>query len=104
MSRSATSRDLRKRTVIACQAPDAAQVLLAGSFNGWKPEATPMKRRADGQWETSLELPPGRYEYKFIVDGRWCCEPGEPDHACTCLREGCAPNECGTLNRVLEVR
>lgn len=104
MSRGATIREQRTRTVITCEAPDAAQVLLAGSFNDWKPEATPMKRRANGQWEASLELLPGHYEYKFVADGIWCCEPGQRDEGCTCVREGCVPNECGTLNRVLDVR
>lgn len=99
-----TVREQRRRTVITCKAPDASQVLLAGTFNDWKPEATPMKRRADGQWEVALDLPPGHYEYKFLVDGRWCCEPGQVDDARTCVRDGCVPNECGTLNRVLELR
>lgn len=104
MSRVATTQERSKKTVIACLAPEAAQVLLGGSFNDWKPEATPMKRRPNGEWEASLDLLPGRHEYKFVVDGKWCCEPGQPDEGCTCAREGCVPNECGTLNKVLDVR
>lgn len=85
----------------ACSAPHAGIVFLAGTFNGWDPTATPLTRRADGTWAVALDLPPGRYEYKFVVDGRWCCEPGCEEPAAGC--PDCVPNPFGTMNRVLEV-
>jgi len=52
-------------------APDASEVHVGGDFNGWDPEANPLKKDADGRWRTTLLLPSGRYEFKFIVDGKW---------------------------------
>jgi hypothetical protein len=48
-----------------------------------------------------VALPPGRYEFKFVVDGAWCCEPGceGPHHGCP----KCVPNSSGTMNRLIEV-
>ena len=88
-------------TEFSCHALQAGLVCVAGTFNRWDPAATPLTRRADGTWAATLDLPPGRYEYKFVVDGRWCCEPGgeEPGPGCP----GCVPNGLGTMNRVVEV-
>lgn len=88
-------------TSFTCVAPEAAEVFLSGEFNEWSSTATPMERTADGPWVVSLELAPGRYEYKFVVDGRWVCEPG-----CDAPGEGrprCVPNTFGTLNSVIEL-
>jgi len=74
--------------------PDAKQVALAGDFNGWATDATPMKRQADGNWETTVALAPGRYQYKFIVDGQWIPDPLVHEHAW---------NQHCTLNSVIEV-
>jgi hypothetical protein len=73
----------------------AKHVSLSGDFNGWSPDATPMKRYDDGHWETTLELAPGRYEYKFVRDGEWM-----PD----LLALENVLNQHGTLNSVIEVQ
>ena len=54
-----------------------------------------MSRQEDGLWETSLALPPGRYEYKFVVDGQWRPDPNAHENVF---------NAHGTLNSVVEVR
>lgn len=87
------------KTVFICPGEGAEGVFLAGSFNDWDPTRTPMERQGDGSWKAELELAPGRYEYKFIVDGAWCCEPGRADVECA----DCVPNAFGTMNRVIEV-
>lgn len=46
-------------------APKARQVSVAGDFTDWRP--VPLTRRGP-RWETELELPPGRYQYVFIVN------------------------------------
>ena len=56
--------------------PAASQVNLAGNFNGWRPEATPMKNTGAGKWVVRLMLRSGQYEYRFVVDGRWIEDPG----------------------------
>ena len=73
----------------------AKRVSLSGDFNGWSPDATPMKRYDDGHWETTVELAPGRYEYKFVRDGEWV-----PD----LLAHENVWNRHGTLNSVIDVR
>lgn len=58
--------------------PAAKAVYIAGDFNNWNTTATPMKRDERGIWSVVLRLPPGRYEYKFIVDGNWVADPFNP--------------------------
>lgn len=55
--------------------PGASQVFLSGSFNQWSTMQLPMQRNANG-WSVCLELLPGKYHYKYIVDGRWIQDPG----------------------------
>ncbi len=86
---------------VSIAAPDAARVHVAGNFNNWDPRATPMRRRRDGRWAAVLDLLPGSYEYKFIVDGRWCCADGR-DSAFD-GRPGHVRNTYGTMNIALRV-
>jgi 1,4-alpha-glucan branching enzyme len=75
--------------------PNAKRVAVCGAFNGWAANAAPMTRRPDGLWETTLALAPGRYEYKFLVDGIWIPDPAARENVW---------NYHGTLNSVVEVR
>ncbi|MEA3409621.1 MAG: glycogen-binding domain-containing protein [Candidatus Eisenbacteria bacterium] len=59
--------------------PDAGAVYLAGTFNDWDPEAQPLTKDDDGLWRVSVELEPGEYFYKFVVDGTWVEDPGNPE-------------------------
>lgn len=72
----------------------AKAVAVAGTFNGWDPKRTPLRKEATGSWKTTLWLPPGRYEYRFVADGEWLSDPK--------ARES-APNEFGSTNSVLTV-
>ncbi len=56
-------------------APRAFTVSVAGSFNDWNPSRTPLKKNRYGVWKTTLSLLPGRYEYRFVVDGQWTDDP-----------------------------
>ncbi|MCK9412351.1 MAG: glycogen-binding domain-containing protein [Prolixibacteraceae bacterium] len=56
---------------------DARRVVLAGSFNNWKTDELLMDKTANG-WKMPYILPAGNYEYKFIVDGKWITDPGNP--------------------------
>ena len=55
--------------------PAAKHVFVAGSFNEWKPEQTPLMRVGDGRWAGDLVVKPGRHEYLFVVDGQWLPDP-----------------------------
>ena len=61
--------------------PSAAdkQVNLFGQFNSWDRQNLPMKdMNDDGVLETEIPLDPGRYEYKFYVDGKELVDPANP--------------------------
>lgn len=55
---------------------DARHVAVAGSFNEWKPTAC--AKQGDSEWTLQQRLPTGRYSYKFVVDGEWLLDPGNP--------------------------
>jgi 1,4-alpha-glucan branching enzyme len=59
-------------------APEAQTVCLAGDFSDWQPEDCRMRRFKDGTWKKTLRLKPGRYEYRFVVDGHWWTDPENP--------------------------
>jgi 1,4-alpha-glucan branching enzyme len=59
--------------------PSAGQVFLAGQFNDWSPTADALTKSEDGLWRVTLKLKPGKYEYKFVVDGQWMEDPANPD-------------------------
>jgi len=75
------------------RADPGSKVTVAGSFNGWDPTARPLSdKNGDGVFGAFLMLPPGRYEYKFVINGVWCVDPE------------CAEwvtNDYGSLNSVL---
>lgn len=54
---------------------NAKNVKLSGSFNDWSPDGYTMEHASD-EWVISLRLKPGKYLYKFIVDGNWIIDPG----------------------------
>ena len=60
-------------------APAARQVFLAGSFNNWNPRQYPLSEQPQGQWQTTISLPTGRHEYKFIVDSEWVDDVNNPN-------------------------
>jgi len=50
---------------------NAKKVYVLGSFNGWRPQQYPMKfDAARHRWVIEIALPPGEYEYGFLVDNR----------------------------------
>jgi len=49
---------------------NAENVAVVGSFNDWEP--SPLSDEdGDGIWTARVSVPPGRYEYAFVIDGRW---------------------------------
>ena len=74
----------------------AASVSVAGDFNGWDQLATPLKRDESGLWSTEIVVTAtGRFEYKFIVNGRrWLEDPSNGMKT---------PDNHGGLNSVLVI-
>ena len=75
--------------------PNATKVMLAGTFNNWNFKNTPMRKSSENTWRKSLSLKPGRYEYKYIVDGRWITDPNNNNRV---------TSSQGAENSVIEVR
>jgi 1,4-alpha-glucan branching enzyme len=61
-------------------APDARTVSVAGNFNRWDPNSHPLAGPdRSGRWAATLHLPPGHYEYLFVIDGEtWVPDPEAP--------------------------
>lgn len=55
--------------------PKAKEVYLVGTFNGWEPHRTPMKKLRDGTWTVAIQLSAGRHEYRILADGHWRDDP-----------------------------
>jgi len=60
--------------VFALEAPEAQQVQLVGDFNSWALDGSEMTH-AGGVWTQVLKLQPGRYRYRYVIDGKWCSDP-----------------------------
>lgn len=90
----AATKSTRKRVCFTYQAPAASHVALAGDFTSWELNPRPMKKDKDGGWKLCVNLAPGRYEYKFVVDGQWLPDPAATE---------CAPDPYGGVNSVLVV-
>jgi 1,4-alpha-glucan branching enzyme len=84
-----------KKVNFQVTAEPGSDVFVAGSFNNWNPTQYRMRDNpGSGHCKAALSLPPGRHEYKFVVNGEWR------------LDLNCAewePNDQGSLNSVVHV-
>jgi hypothetical protein len=83
----------QKPVEFVLNAPQASSVVIAGTFNQWDPQKTPLQRDGDG-WKARIPLKPGRYEYRFVVDGQWITDPNCKETV---------RNDYGSTNSVLVV-
>lgn len=60
------------------KAPQAKAVYLAGDFNLWHKDRLALRRGKGGDWSVLLAMPPGRYRYRFVVDGKDVVDPANP--------------------------
>jgi 1,4-alpha-glucan branching enzyme len=84
----------KRRITFKFEASRAKEAILAGDFNSWDAKKHIMKRDNKGRWSKIVILSPGRYEYKFLVDGEWQNDPSN---------DQMVPNSFGTLNNFLNV-
>ena len=82
------------RVVFTLEAPKANEASLVGDFNDWNAKKHPMKRHGKGDWEKIVILPPGKYEYKYLVDGQWRNDPRNDAFSHNCF---------GTQNNVMTI-
>jgi hypothetical protein len=76
------------------EAPEAEAVQLAGDFTNWDKSPLDLIRAEDGVWFIIVPLLPGRYTYRFIVDGQWWDDPHPAQ---------LAVNPFGTTDAVVQV-
>jgi len=74
--------------------PKAKRVSVAGCFNNWDTNKLPAKKDTKGNWSAKEVLKPGKYEYKFFVDGAWVNDPAGVS----------VSNSFGSQNSVVEVK
>ncbi|KRZ08612.1 5'-AMP-activated protein kinase subunit beta-2 [Trichinella zimbabwensis] len=70
---------------------NAKSVSLGGSWDGWKKKLTMVRSHED--FITIVNLPEGRHEFKFYVDGSWICDNNLPK----------TDNPLGSENNVLVI-
>ncbi len=87
-------REAKKRVTFKFSDSGARSVFIAGSFNSWDPSVRPLKKDAKGVWKTTITLPEGAHQYRFIVDGQWVEDPASPHKEL---------NEFGSYNSVVVV-
>jgi 1,4-alpha-glucan branching enzyme len=81
--------------MFALDAPQSNRVHVTGEFTNWSREGLEMEKDAtDGLWKLVVDIPPGEYEYRFIVDGVWIRDPNNQDYV---------RNEFGQENSLLVV-
>lgn len=81
--------------MLTTYSPQANTVQVAGDFNNWSPEKTPMRKyRKEGVWKVKIPLTKGTYRYRYVVDGNWQHDPHN-DQA--------EPNPYNGLNSVIRV-
>jgi hypothetical protein len=73
---------------------EASIVVLTGSFNEWN-QSQLVFGREGGEWVCRVDLDPGVYHYKFIVDGNWLLDPSNPETF---------EDEAGNINNVIEIK
>jgi len=83
-----------KKVALKIKAEGAKEVVLTGDFTQWAKDRIRLTPVAGGEWITVLELAPGEYQYRLLVDGEW------RDHPDARKRIG---NPFGTQNCVLTV-
>ena len=86
---------IKRKVVFTVKAPVGSTVYLAGSFNGWSENAKQMTdKNGNGTFSAICYLMPGRYEYKFIINGIWIMDTENPDFVA---------NDKDSMNSVLRV-
>jgi 1,4-alpha-glucan branching enzyme len=89
-------KTVKQKVTFSCCAPEAESVQVAGDFTGWQQAPVGLKKNKGGLWKKTVSLPPGRYEYRLIVDGQWRddpeCKTRQPNkfggENCVCVVDG----------------
>jgi 1,4-alpha-glucan branching enzyme len=95
MTRIKTKQGIKQwKVTFSLENTDANEVFLVGDFNEWNPKTHPMKSDGNGTWVRDVIISPGKYEYKFMVDGQWKEDPKNEQQSLNCF---------GTYNNIINV-
>ena len=78
--------------------PAKRKVYLAGNFNSWSPSDDKFLMKdddGDATYSILVKLPPGTYQYKYVIDGAWTKDPFAP---------GSTPDGFGGQNGQFDVK
>lgn len=75
--------------------PQAVSVFVAGTFNDWDAHSLALRTVGPGEWCLQMMIEPGKYEYRFVVDGEWKQDPSAT---------ASVPNPNGGFNPVFVVQ
>lgn len=85
----------KKSVIFTLHEEKGHKICLAGEFNDWNETAKKMTYNAkNGIYSATVKLAPGTYQYKFLIDGKWCADPQNANSVA---------NDKGTFNSVITV-
>lgn len=85
---------VQKKVTLKAKIGEAREVILTGDFTGWAKDKIRLTKGQNGEWTGSIDLAPGEYQYRLLVDGQW---RDDPTAAAT------VPNAFGSSNGVLKI-
>ncbi len=83
------------KVLFSMDAPENAEVCIAGDFNNWVPE--PLNLINSGgkvMWCKTIPLKPGSYAYKYVVNDKWIADP---------KNENFVDDLCGGRNSIINI-
>ncbi len=69
------------------------KVQIMGEMNAWNPQNNTLEQK-NGQWETTFEVEPGKFQYLLVLDGKQQLDPQNTDSV---------PNGSGKYNSLLKI-
>lgn len=85
---------VQKKVALKANVGEAREVILTGDFTAWAKDKVRLTQGSNGEWTGSIELAPGEYQYRLLVDGEWRDDPSAVARI---------PNDFGSSNCVLKV-
>ncbi|MBM3245328.1 MAG: hypothetical protein FJZ15_06020, partial [Candidatus Omnitrophica bacterium] len=82
-------------SIFAVNAPSAKEVHIVGDFNGWELGKNSSMDFENGRWVKKMPLDPGKYHYRFVIDGEWIEDPSNPQKE---------KNAFGSMNSLIEIK
>jgi len=58
---------------------EASSVFVVGDFNNWVADDNSRLEKDNGSWKRQLDLKPGSYKYRYVIDGKWTEDPSNPN-------------------------